>query len=130
METFRASHPNADLWRRIWHYLEELGGLQQDLSIRWTPGHDSGMSINAIGNRWADTVAKMGASVHEIPEDASNTAVALRKELVLLLKWYGRSAALYLRPGMPPSRTPKQDRLARNADERRALAREREAMCN
>lgn len=121
LETCRASFPSADLWRLVWHCLEDLGGLQPQLTISWTPGHGSGTGIKAVGNRWADAIAKKGASVHEVPEAMFETVVALRRKLMSILKWYGRAAALYTRPGMPPSRAAKADWPFRIASERRRL---------
>lgn len=60
--TTASAFPTADLWRLIWHHLADLGGLQPGLFIDWTPGHDSGLSFNALSNRWAHAVAKLGIS--------------------------------------------------------------------
>ena len=69
------THPNADLWRIFWHRARDLGGIGQDsVTIKWVPGHAEGDGQDAIGNRWADVLAKSGAAMHELPEEDLETA--------------------------------------------------------
>ena len=125
--TTAARFPNADLWRRIWHYIHEHGGLDDSLTITWVPGHDSRPSLDALGNRWADKLAKMGAQLHDLPKTDLDRTAELRTTLLATLRWIGRAAALFSRPGMPPSRTPKSEWPVRTTAERRALYKQR---CN
>ena len=62
----RAGRKNLDLWREMWFIISDLGGLTQDLEIECVLGHDDGGHDEARGNRWADAMARNGASIHEI----------------------------------------------------------------
>ena len=57
---------NADLWRRLWYLIDDLGGLGPNVQIVWAKAHQAGDSLDARGNNWADTMAKFGAAEHEI----------------------------------------------------------------
>lgn len=71
--TTSPTYPNADLWKRLWHHLHAQRGLGDNLSIEWVPGHDEGPAINALGNRWADKMDKLGAKLHEVPAEILHT---------------------------------------------------------
>ena len=72
------SRPRSDLWRRLWQLAEDLGGLCDDLAVEWVPSHFEGLSEKAIGNRWADTLAKQGEAVHAVPAETVQAAKALK----------------------------------------------------
>ena len=51
---------NADLWKRLWFLLDDIGGA--NVQIVWVKAHQHDDSLDARGNNWADTVAKLGAA--------------------------------------------------------------------
>lgn len=114
-------HPNADLWKTFWHRIRDHGGLDGDLTIEWVKGHNTADTIDALGNRWADSMAKLGAESHAVADDILLKASQLRRKLTSVLKRIGRAAALHLRPCMPPTRSPKAEWPKRSAAERRAF---------
>lgn len=65
---------NADLWRAFWERLEDLGGIDDELSFTWVPSHQAGLYQQAVGNRWADYLARRGASLHDVSDDDLSTA--------------------------------------------------------
>ena len=84
--TTDGKHANADLSKVFWHRLDDLGGLSTMLTINWIPSHQTGNSLEAIGNRWADTLAKMGAAVHEVLEEDLERVKALREKQCSVIK--------------------------------------------
>ena len=78
-----------------------------------------------MGNRWADSMAKLSAEVHALAEEQVLEAKALRKQAKKAWRWMGRSSALHYRPFAQPTREAKADWPARSAPEKRALAKER-----
>ena len=124
-KTTAAEHPNADLWKAFWRSIADHGGMSHQLTVQWCPGHDDGDGRDAIGNRWADILAKKGGAVHELPEASIEEAKLLHKKHWQILRWIGKAAAYHERPGYPPNRTPKSEWPARTKEERRKLSIER-----
>lgn len=108
-------------WKLFWHRAKDHGGLDDNFTGAWLHGHGDGPSVDALGNRWADKMAKMDANTHALPEQDLIAASTLRNKLISILHWIGRAATLHMRPHMPPSRTPKVDSPVRTAAERRIL---------
>lgn len=104
--TTRPRHPNVDLWKVFWHRAWDHGGGDGDLTIDWVKGHSTADTLDALGNRWADSMAKLGAESHAVADDIISKASQLRRKLTSVLKWIGRAEALHLRPCMPPTRSP------------------------
>ena len=69
---------NADLWRRVWFLLDDLGGLGPQVQVVWVKAHQGDVSLDARGNNWADTVAKLGAAEHEIDKATIKEAKRLK----------------------------------------------------
>ena len=99
----RPQYPNADLWRTFRRLTADQGGMDVDFTISWTLGHDDGPSVPALGNRWADCMAKLGAATHALPEADVQTATSLRRNLISTLQWMGRAVALHMRPFLLPT---------------------------
>ena len=118
-KTCEAKYPHAELWRIFWRQVDDLGGIGASLSCRWVPVHCAGDEPDAIGNRWADVLAKRSVAMHELPEDAIRFGEDLRRNHICVLQWRGRAAAAL---AMPPDRTPKRLWPKRTAEERKNIA--------
>ena len=66
--------PHLDLWTRIWFLVEDLGGLGENLQVRWTPAHKRAtvdeewwQAEVRKGNAKADEAANQGRELHEVP---------------------------------------------------------------
>ena len=84
-----------------------------------------GKSQEAVGNRWADTLARMVPACHEVPDEDLLAVKASRAKQGSVLKWMGRAAAIHEQPGILPRETPKVEWPMRTAKDRRTLAKER-----
>ena len=91
--TCSARHQNADLWNRFWDLVADHGGLDEDLEVVCIKAHRTDGTDSAIGNGWADKLAKLGASVHEAPADAVEHVSHFRATYKQLLRWMGKSAS-------------------------------------
>ena len=124
--TCSGKHHNADLWARFWDLVDDHGGLGVDLEIVWVKAHKTDGSLTAIGNGWADKLAKLGASVHDTPQDAVDHVAHIRKHYKQLLRWMGKSAVHLDKTGVS-DRQHKLELPTRTGKERAALSKARSA---
>ena len=86
--------------------MEDLGRPGPHLEVFWGLGHD-GDQNEAIGNRWADAMAKAGATMHETPEETSKEAKAIKKKQETVFRWIGTVGGLAAKDGTPKAEWPK-----------------------
>eukprot|EP00959_Pyramimonas_sp_CCMP1952_P176094 3679897-Pyramimonas_sp.AAC.1 len=72
-----ARRPNVDMWRALWHALEDQGGLSDLLAIEHVKGHRTQKGALTTsdqeekkGNDYADLAAKRGLDKHDVPTHA------------------------------------------------------------
>ena len=57
----RIDAPNLDLWERVWHLIDDHGGICDDLTVEYTPAHPAArddetlqQQVDREGNAMAD----------------------------------------------------------------------------
>lgn len=97
---------NVDLRRRIWHYVDELGGLSEHLQFKYVAAHralpaDASpyLKFLILANRQADALAKLGKAGHAVDPGCLDKQRALRRATLAVLRWIGRNTAALAEAG-------------------------------
>ena len=84
---------NLDLWHRLWHAIEDQGGLSESLKIEYVQAHQVEASLDQIGNDWADIAAKKGLAIHAIPDAFMSNHAELLLKIRQVAAWTGNMHA-------------------------------------
>jgi len=118
-------HPtrlNVDLWRLLWHALEDHGGVSEDLTFTYVKAHqtveESFSRFGKKGNDWADVAAKKGLAKHAISPAAVSCHEKCLEKVRQIASWIGNTQQL-VEERSPDRQQPMSRRLRDQTKRRR-----------
>ena len=107
---------HVDLWEQIWLSVSELGGLDDELVIEYTPAHRKAWAGESkeyehrrLGNGLADKYAKAGRELHGVEDSIVQRYRTVWNLVTAYAAWVGEAARLQGTPGVPRDAIERQD---------------------